>query len=163
MKIVFNLSILILLISCSTKHKIKKVDNISNDVKSELSLLEKITDTIKKKPLTIHLLRNNNWQYKPFENCISKFDFNLLKYYDCEQNEENLIEYFIKKDTLFLTEYYEPTVDNPKRKTIKKRSDKYLFNGFSLIMVDSEIYSIGSDTITPKIEFIISYEMNKKN
>lgn len=75
--------------------------------------------------------------------------------------EDYQMTYRVEGNKIFISEYDIPHVDNQKRKKIKSRDDTYVYNGQSLIMVDSKMYNIGGLEWTPKIEVVINYDRKK--
>lgn len=141
---------------------------ITSDQKTEKNVGEDlfriIMDTIKMDTITVNFLINNRWIFKPFDNCESylKFQENGKGIsYNCELEEDYEMTYKIQENKVFIAEYEIPHVDNEERKKIKYRDDTYVFNGHSLIMVNSRMYNIGGREWTPEIEVVINYEKKK--
>ncbi len=127
-------------------------------------LFKSILDTISIKTISIDFLINNQWIYRPFDNCESylKFQANGKGIsYNCEMEENYEITYKIEGNKVFIAEYDIPHVDNEEGKKIKFRDDTYVYNGHSLIMVDSKMYNIGGLEWIPKIEVVINYDRKK--
>lgn len=135
-------------------------DKAIKPVGSELFKL--IRDTVNVQPLTSNLLTNNDWEFYPEDKCVSSYsfksDYNGTGY-DCEVMEEFRIKYQIVKDTLSVEQYERPNIDT-ENKDIKTRDDKYVYDGSSLILINSKMYS-GDRTWTPKIEVVIKYHKKK--
>lgn len=141
-----------------------KVDVQITEKKVGQELFKSILDTITIKTITVDFLINNQWVYRPFDNCKSylKFQENGKGIsYSCEMEEDYEITYKIEGNKVFIAEYDIPHVDNEERKKIKYRYDTYVYNGHSLIMVDSKMYNIGGLEWTPKIEVVINYDRKK--
>jgi hypothetical protein len=81
--------------------------------------------------------------------------------YNCEIEEDYSFTYSVTEDTLFMTEYHIPHVDNPEGKTLKLRDDKYVLNNNSLTLVGSTMYNNAGIPFEPKIEVIIQFEQKK--
>jgi hypothetical protein len=127
-------------------------------------LFKAILDTITIETISADLLINNQWIYRPFDNCESylKFQANGKGIsYNCEIEEDYEMTYKIEGNKVFIAEYDIPHVDNEKRKKIKYRDDTYIYNGHSLIMIDSKMYNMGGLEWTPKIEVVINYDKKK--
>jgi hypothetical protein len=127
-------------------------------------LFKAILDTITIETISADLLINNQWIYRPFGNCESylKFQANGKGIsYNCEIEEDYEMTYKIEGNKISIAEYEIPHVDNEDRKKIKYRDDTYIYNGHSLIMVDSRMYNIGEREWTPKIEVVINYDRQK--
>lgn len=124
-------------------------------------LFTKILDTVTSKPVTIQLLRENQWAYKPFDNCLSylKFEQNGKGIsFNCEMEEEYEMTYQIDGLKIYVSEFDIPHTDNAEQRRIKSRTDTYIYNGESLIMVDSKMYNIPGMSWTPEIEVVINYK-----
>jgi outer membrane lipoprotein-sorting protein len=127
-------------------------------------LFKSILDTISVKTISTDFLINNQWIYRPFDNCESYLNFQAKgkgNSYNCEMEEEYEMTYIIEGNKVFIAEYDTPHVDNEARKKIKFRDDTYIYNGHSLIMVDSKMYDIGGREWIPKIEVVINYDRKK--
>lgn len=138
------------------------------DKKTELKvgqeLFKAILDTITTEKISVDFLVNNQWIYRPFDNCESYLKFQVNGKgisYNCEMEEDYEMTYKIEGNKLFIAEYDIPHVDNEERKKIKYRDDTYVYNGHSLIMVDSKMYNIGGREWIPKIEVVINYDRKK--
>ncbi|RZJ50649.1 MAG: hypothetical protein EOO19_02700 [Chryseobacterium sp.] len=141
-----------------------KVDSQIIEKKVGQELFKSILDTINVKTITVDFIINNQWFYRPFDNCESylKFQENGKGIsYNCEMEEDYEMTYKIEGNKLFIAEYDIPHVDNEERKKIKYRDDTYVYNGHSLIMVGSKMYNIGGLEWTPKIEVVINYDRKK--
>jgi hypothetical protein len=127
-------------------------------------LFKSILDTISVKTISTDFLINNRWIYRPFDNCASYLKFQVNGKgisYNCEMEEDYEMTYKVEGNIVFIVEYDIPHVDNEERKKIKFRDDTYVYNGRSLIMVDSKMYNIGGLEWTPQIEVIINYDRKK--
>lgn len=127
-------------------------------------LFKSILDTITIATISTDFLVNNQWLYRPFDNCESylKFQANGKGIsYNCEMEEDYEMTYKIEENKVFIVEYDIPHVDNEERKKIKFRDDTYVYNGHSLVLVDSKMYNIGGLEWTPKIEVVINYDRKK--
>lgn len=127
-------------------------------------LFKSILDTISVKTISTDFLINNRWIYRPFDNCASYLKFQVNGKgisYNCEMEEDYEITYKVEENKVFIAEYDIPHVDNEERKKIKFRDDTYVYNGHSLILVDSKMYNIGGLEWTPKIEVVINYDRQK--
>lgn len=139
----------------------KKVNNKITGKKVGQELFKSILDTITVKTITTDLLINNQWFYRPFRNCESylKFQENGKGIsFNCEMEVDYEMTYKIEGNKVFIAEYDIPQVDNEEEKKIKIRDDIYIYNGHSLIMVDSKMYNIGGLEWIPEIEFVINYD-----
>ncbi len=126
-------------------------------------LFKSILDTIIIEPISADFLLNNQWVFRPFDNCESylKFQANGKGIsYNCEMLEDYEMKYKIEGNKMFVEEYVIPHVDNEERRRMKFRDDTYVYNGHSLIMVDSKMY-LGGLERTPKIEVVIKYDRKK--
>ena len=135
-----------------------------NEKKVGQDLFKSILDTISIKTISIDFLVNNQWIYRPFDTCESylKFQANGKGIsYNCEMEEDYEMTYKIEGNKVFVAEYDIPHVDNEERKKIKYRDDTYVYNGHSLIMVDSKMYNIGGREWIPKIGVVINYDRKK--
>lgn len=140
--------------------------NIEQETKKIVGqeLFKTILDTITIETISTDFLINNQWIYRPFDNCESylKFQANGKGIsYNCEMEEDYEMTYKIEGNKVFIAEYDIPHVDNEERKKIKYRADTYVYNGHSLIMVDSKMYNMGGLEWTPKIEVVINYDKKK--
>ncbi|CAM4018566.1 hypothetical protein FLAN108750_05470 [Flavobacterium antarcticum] len=139
----------------------KKNTDQETEKKVGQELFKSILDTVKIETISTDFLVNNQWFYRPFDNCESylKFQANGKGIsYNCEMEEDYELTYKIVGNKVFIAEFDIPQVNNEKRKRIKFRDDTYVYNGHSLIMVDSKMYNIGGIEWTPKIEVIINYD-----
>ncbi len=142
----------------------KKVQEQETRKKIGQELFKSIMDTINIKTISKEFLINNQWVYRPFYNCESylKFQENGKGIsYNCEMEEVYEMTYKIEENKLFIAEYDIPQVDNEEKRKIKYRDDTYVYNGHSLLMVDSKMYNIGGLEWTPKIEVVINYDRKK--
>ena len=117
-------------------------------------LFSAILDTIQLEDLSETILTQSNWTFVPFTDCISSLTFNIDGTgieYNCEIEEEYSFSYAVKQDTLFMTEYHVPHVDNPEGKTLKLRDDKYVLNNNSLTLIGSTMYNNAGISFEPKI------------
>ena len=174
--LIFSLVISTLLIKCSSKKDEpileSKIENNSIDsikfyedglrtykeVGNEL--FNSILDTIKISRLNKDMLTQSSWHFIPFPECRSTLTFNSDKtgnHYECEIEENNSFQYELKDDTLKITEFHIPHVDNPEGNILKLRDDNYLLNNNSLILVGSTMYNNAGIPYEPKIEVIIEY------
>lgn len=143
---------------------IEKNTDQENEKKVGQELFKSILDTITTETISADFLVNNQWIYRPFDNCESYLKFQLNGKgisYNCEMEEDYEMTYKIEGNKLFIAEYDIPHVENEERKRIKFRDDTYVYNGYSLIMVDSKMYNIGGLEWTPKIEVVINYNRKK--
>jgi hypothetical protein len=143
----------------SDNREVKKIEK-----KIGLQLFQSILDTIKIKEITKDFLIKNKWTYRPFSNCESylKFKNNLEGIeYSCEMEAGYEVIYRVEKNRVYITEYDVPQVNNEERKKIKIRDDIYVYNGHSLIMVNSKMYNIGGFEWVPEIEVVINYDRQK--
>lgn len=127
-------------------------------------LFKAIFDTITIHNVSVDFLIINQWIYRPFDNCESflKFQSNGTGVsYNCEIEEEFEMTYRVEGNRIFVAEYDIPHVDNSEHKKIKYRDDTYVYNGHSLILIDSKMYNIGGREWTPEIEVVIDYGLNK--
>lgn len=127
-------------------------------------LFSAILDTIQAEGLSETILTQSNWTFVPFTDCISSLNFNddgTGIEYNCEIEEDYFFTYLVKTDTLLMTEYHIPHVDNPEGETLKLRDDKYVLNNNSLTLVGSTMYNNAGIPFEPKIEVIIQYEQKK--
>jgi len=170
------------LTSCGqqTRQNEQQTDN-SEKYQTELPLTEKITDqetkkkvgqelfkaildTIAIETISADILINNQWIYRPFDNCESylKFQTNGKGIsYNCEMEEDYEMTYKIEHNKVVVSEYDIPHVDNEERKKIKFREDTYIFNGNSLILVDAKMYNMANIEWTPDIEIVVTYDRKK--
>lgn len=128
------------------------------------ALFSAILDTIQVQELSESVLIQSKWDFVPFPDCISSLTFNkggTGAEYNCEIEEEYSFTYTLSKDTLNVTEYHVPHVDNPEGKTLKSRDDKYVLNNNSLTLIGSTMYNNAGIPFEPKIEVIIQYEQKK--
>ena len=128
---------------------------------TEKSVLASIRDTIHKIASTKELLVKSKWQYVPMPSCISYYKFfkdGSGIEYDCEVEEKYDIKYSIVKDTVLIEQYDTPKEDNPNKKRIKSRDDKFFYTGDALVMIDSKIYSVDERSSDPGILDVIRYE-----
>lgn len=127
-------------------------------------LFSAILDTIQIQNLSQTTLTQSKWTFVPFTDCISSLTFNddgTGTEYNCEIEEDYSFTYSVNLDTLYMTEYHIPHVDNPERETLKLRDDKYVLNNNSLTLVGSTMYNNAGIPFEPKIEVIIQYEQKK--
>src|SRR5690554_5608428 len=170
------------LTSCGqqTRQNEQQTDN-SEKYQTELPLTEKITDqetkkkvgqelfktildTIAIETISADFLINNQWIYRPFDNCESylKFQTNGKGIsYNCEMEEDYEMTYKIEHNKVVVSEYDIPHVDNEERKKIKFREDTYIYNGNSLILVDAKMYNMANIEWTPDIEIVVTYDRKK--
>ena len=142
----------------------EKITDQETEKKIGQELFKSILDTIKIETISADFLVKNQWIYRPFENCESYLKFKASGKgisYNCEMEEDYEMTYKIEGNKVFIAEYDIPHVDNEERKKIKFRDDTYVYNGHSLIMVDSKMYNIGGLEWTPKIEVVIGYDRKK--
>lgn len=135
-------------------------DKVVRLVGSEL--FKVIRDTVRVQPITTALLADNDWEFYPGEKCVSSYSFNADfkgTGYDCEVMDEFEVKYQITKDTLNVEQYERANIDT-ENNMIKTRDDKYVYNGTSLIMIDSKMYS-NNKIWTPEIEVVIIYHRKK--
>lgn len=150
-------------LNSSTKRHQSNVATNTTQKKVGQDLFASILDTVKIEPLSIGLLIKNDWVFTPIENCKSylKFQENGKGIsYNCELEEDFEIMYIIDDNRLKVSEYGIPHVDNPDYQKIKIRDDMYVYNGFSLIMVNSKMYNITGKERTPQIEVVIGFNRN---
>ena len=150
--------------SQSESSLIEKNDNQIIKKKVGEELFKSILDTITINNVNVDFLTRNQWIYRPFGNCESflKFKENGTGIsYNCEMEEEYEMTYEIEGNKVFITEYDIPHVDNEEHKRIKFRDDTYVYNGHSLVMVDSKMYNISGLEWIPKIEVIIDYKRKR--
>ena len=143
---------------------IEKNDNQIIKKKVGEELFKSILDTITINNVNVDFLTRNQWIYRPFDNCESflKFQENGIGVsYNCEMEEEYEMTYRIEGNKVFIAEYDIPHVDNTEHKKIKYRDDTYVYNGHSLILIDSKMYSIGGREWIPEIEVVIDYKRKK--
>ncbi len=143
---------------------VKKNDSQIIKKKVGKELFQSILDTIKTKGVTVVLLTRNEWIYQPFENCESflKFHENGIGVsYNCEMDEDYELTYKIEGNKIFISEYDIPHVNNEEQKKIKFREDTYVYNGHSLVMIDSKMCNIGGLQWIPNIEVVIDYKSMK--
>jgi len=141
-----------------------KNENQEIEKKVGKELFNSILDSINIETITIGFLIKNQWIYRPFNNCESclKFQVNGKGVsYNCEMEEDYEMTYKVEGNKVFIAEYETPHLDNEERKKIKFRDDTYVYNGHSLILVDSKMYNIGGLEWTPKIEVVINYDRKK--
>lgn len=141
-----------------------KSGNQTTEKKVGQELFKSILDTITVNSIMVDYLINNQWIYRPFDNCESylKFQENGKGIsYSCEMEEDYEMTYKIEGNKVFIAEYDIPHVDNEEGKKIKYRDDTYVYNGHSLIMIDSKMYNIGGLEWTPEIEVVINYDRKK--
>ncbi|MDF9801422.1 hypothetical protein OKW21_006731 [Catalinimonas alkaloidigena] len=142
----------------------EKVDEQIIEKKFGEELFKSILDTVTINGVSVDFLINNQWVYRPFDNCESflKFQENGKGVsYNCEIEEDYEMTYQIEGNKVFISEYDIPHVDNEENKKIKYRDDTYVYNGQSLIMVDSRMYNINGLDWTPKIKVVIAFERKK--
>ncbi|MDI9868951.1 hypothetical protein [Flectobacillus roseus] len=140
--------------------------NTAQEAKKKVGqeLFKSILDTISVKTISTDFLTNNRWIYIPFDNCESYLKFQVNGKgvsYNCEMEEDYEMTYKVEGNKVFIAEYDIPHVDNEERKKIKFRDDTYVYNGHSLILIDSKMYNIGGLEWTPKTEVIINYDRKK--
>lgn len=143
---------------------IEKFDNQIIKKKFSEELFKSILDTITVNNVNVDFLTRNQWIYRPFDNCESflKFQENGIGVsYNCEMVDEYEMTYRIEGNKVFISEYDIPHIDNEELKRIKFRDDTYVYNGNSLVMVDSKMYNIGGLEWLPKIEVVIDYKRKK--
>ena len=134
---------------------IRAEERVGND------LFNAILDTITIDELSIPILTESNWTYKPFPNCISTLTFAIDETgieYNCEIGEEYSLHYSVNQDTLYVTEYHVPHVDNPEGETRRLRDDKYVLNNNSLTLVGSTMYNNAQRSYVPQIAVVIQYD-----
>ncbi len=127
-------------------------------------LFKSILDTITIVAISTDFLVNNQWIYRPYDSCESYLKFQANGkgiIYDCEIEEYYEMTYRIEGNKVYIAEYDILDVDNEEGKKIKSRDDTYVYNGHSLILVDSKMYSIGGLEWTPEIEDVINYDRKK--
>jgi hypothetical protein len=157
------------IVNNKNQSELKSTNTIDDQIKKKKvgkELFKSILDTVTIKEITVELLINNKWLYNPFENCESymKFQENGRGIsYGCEMEEDYEMLYKIKENRVFVAEYDIPHVDNKERKKIKFRDDIYVYNGHSLILIDSKMYNIGGQEWIPKIDVLINYDMKKND
>jgi len=172
---IFILLIVIIFVSCGNSAKTnenndlakdtiveKEIDFVSqSDKKVGKELFDAILDTINIQSISVYFLITNEWFFEPFDSCKSylKF-FNNGKGidYNCEMEEEYEITYRIEENRIYISEFDTPHVDNPEGKKIKSRDDIYVYNGHSLIMINSKMYSVSGVEWIPKVEVVINYD-----
>lgn len=130
----------ILYISCDSGKK----SQLPNNSLTGEALFKSIRDTVQLKKLSHEILKNGNWVFAPFDSCYSSLSFitdSIGSNYDCEFGYSFPLKYFIKNDTLFTSVYDIATEDNPDMKEQLSNDDKYIYNGNSLVLIDSKSYS----------------------
>jgi len=156
MKLYVLLIIGFLCSSCETE---KKNQPQNNSLTGE-SLFKSIRDTVQLKKLSHEILNNGNWVFTPFDSCSTSLSFitdTSGSNYDCEFGYSFPFKYFIKNDTLFISVYDIPTEDNPDSKEQISNDDKYIYNGSSLILIDSKAYS-GFGVTTAEIQIPVVFK-----
>jgi hypothetical protein len=168
------LTILFFQFSCSQNAKnkfenhsshVNLPENKEKPIKTGKVLFNSILDTLNVEPINEDVLLENDWLFKPFDNCISYFEFNKNgkgTTYNCEMDETNEINFSITNNRLIISEFEAPHVNNPENIKIKSREDIFVFNGKALIMVGSKMYNINGNQWEPEIEFVIEYEKISK-
>ncbi len=164
-KAIQTFSVLLLLSSCSrqaSRHE-QELNSIPPIIKEKVGreLFSSILDTIRIEPVTVEILLKNKWIFTPFKDCESflKFQKNDKGIsYGCELEEEYEMTFIIKDNKILLSEFDIPNGDNEGCKKIKTRDDTYIYNGHSLIMVDSRMYNVSGDEWIPEIKVAIKYE-----
>jgi len=158
-----------LIIGCSSNTETiieSKEVSIGSDKKVGRDLFAALLDTIQADELSIPKLTQSNWTYKPFPNCISTLTFHkdgVGIEYNCEIEEGYTFNYLVKQDTLHVTEFHVPHVDNPEGKSLRLRNDMYVLNNNSLTLVGSKMYNNAQIPYDPHIEVVIQYSRNKYN
>jgi len=182
MKFIQIILILILISSCGKKTKhiengkesteksqaeirpTEKMNSNKFEKKIGLELFKSILDTVKIETITKKQLINNEWIYKPFDSCESHFKFKnngTGVSYNCEMEEDYEMTFRIDENKVYISEYNIPHVENKERKKIKFRDDIFIYNGKSLLMVNSKMYNNVGLEWTPNIEVVIEYERKK--
>lgn len=150
----------------STSELTEPEDPTTFDVKG-YELFKAIRDTISYERLSVNILTNSNWRWTALPNCYNYYKFlsdsTGTSISACEIDEENDLTYSIVSDTLLITEFHIPHTDNPEGETLKRREDKYLYTGNSIVMVNSALFNNAGIPREPKIEVIIEYNQLPKN
>ena len=144
----------------STDFSIKSLNLMEKKVGKDLFVA--ILDTIKPAKITTELLKNNDWVFTPFVNCISYMKFgNSGKglSYDCEMDIELEMQYEVRDNKILVSEFDIPETDNSTRRKIKISDYTFIYNGFSLILVDAINHDLSGHSDIPPIEVLINYDM----
>ena len=142
----------------------EKITDQETKKKVGQELFKAILDTIAIETISANFLINNQWIYRPFDNCESylKFQTNGKGIsYNCEMEEDYEMTYKIEHNKVVVSEYDIPHVDNEERKKIKFREDTYIYNGNSLILVNAKMYNMANIEWTPDIEIAVTYDRKK--
>jgi len=142
----------------------EKITDQETKKKVGQELFKTILDTIAIETISADFLINNQWIYRPFDNCESYLKFQTNEKgisYNCEMEEDYEMTYKIEHNKVVVSEYDIPHVDNEERKKIKFREDTYIFNGNSLILVDAKMYNMANIEWTPDIEIVVTYDRKK--
>jgi len=178
MKFIQIILILILISSCEKKTKqiengvestensqlysaTERMNSNKFEKKIGLELFKSILDTVKIETITKNQLINNEWIYNPFDKCESHFVFKnngTGVSYNCEMEDDYEMTFRIEENKVYISEYDIPHVDNKERKKIKFRDDVFIYNGKSLLMVNSKMYNNVGLEWTPDIEVVIEYK-----
>ena len=128
--------------------------------KTGRDLFKSIKDTVTIRSITVQHLIENKWTYKPSDNCESYLKFRENGKgisVDCEIGDDNEMTYRIIENKIYVSEFDIPPTDNTEQKKIKFREGIFIYNGESLIMIDSKMYNIIEKEWIPEIEEVIWY------
>ena len=140
-----NLFFILTISNCTTnpkEHSKRIIDNSEVEVSDENKKKEKVSpeeiNHIYPIPVNTDILLSYNWRSEVTPNCYDYFRFTTdstgYAVYECEIEQENLINFYISNDTLSIIEFMSHEHESIGVDYRLKRDYKYIYTGESLVL-----------------------------